>query len=58
MVCKLFTGVALLAPLSVFAATTESGIFCAPEIDGSNISLAIALVGGIVAFTRRTMKKE
>ena len=53
---------ALLAPVAVFAAPNEHALananehasFNAPEIDGSNLLLGIALVGGVLGFLRKS----
>jgi hypothetical protein len=59
MLRKLAVTSALLAPLLVFAQGNGNAYGHskhAPEIDGGNIVLAIALLGGLLSLTRRRSK--
>jgi LPXTG-motif cell wall-anchored protein len=60
MLRKIFITSALLAPLLAFAQGNGHayGHFKhAPEIDGSNIVLGIALLGGVLSLARRRKQK-
>ena len=63
MLRKLAVTSVLLAPLLVFAQGNGHGNAYghskhAPEIDGGNVVLAIALLGGLLSLTRRRDNKR